>query len=104
MEIAQLRYCEGQSYSGPLIVHPDTIVRAVHCNGRHPSLPEGDQDVIYLMPCTPLSATEELKVLIREGIPKLCPPDLVLPSYEALRFFVSPGEPGTTDLHLLVGL
>jgi hypothetical protein len=56
------------------------------------------------MTCTPLSAQEDLKVLIREGISKLCPPDLVLPSYEALRFFLSPGKPGTPGLHLLVGL
>ena len=104
MGIAHLRCCEGKSYSCPLIVHPDTSVRAVHCNGRQPSLPEGDQYVIYLMTCTPLSAPKDLKVLIREGISKLCPPDLVQPSYEALRFFLSLGEPGTTGHHLLVGL
>ena len=104
MGIAHRRCCEGKSYSGPLIVHPDTRVRAVNCNGRHPSLLEGDQDVIYLMTCTHLSAPKDLKVLICEGISKLCPPDLVLPSYEALRFFLSPGEQGTTGLHLLVGL
>jgi len=85
-------------------VHLDTPVRAVHCNGRHLGLPEGDQDVIYLMTCTPLSATEDLKVLIREGISKLGPPDLVQPSYEAFRFFMSTREPGTTGLRLLVGL
>ena len=78
--------------------------RAVRCNGRNPSLPEGDQDIIYLMTCTPLSAPEDLKVLIREGVSKLCPPDLVQPSFEALRFFLSPGESGTTALHLLLGL
>jgi hypothetical protein len=104
MGIAHLRCCEGKSYSDPLIVHPDTLVSAVHCNGRHPSLTEGDQAVIYLMKCTPLSALEDLKVLMRESIPKLCPPDFVLPSYEALRFFLSPREPGTTGLHILVGL
>jgi len=102
--IAHLRWCEGKSYSGPLIVHPDTLVRAVHCNGRHPSLPEGDQDVIYLMTYTPLSAPEDMKFLIRDVISKLRPPDLVLPSYAALRFFLSLGEPSTTGLHLLVGL
>jgi len=102
--IAHLRCCEWKSYSGLLIVHPDTPICTVHCNGRHPSLPEDDQAVIYLMTCTPLSAPEDLKVLIRAGIFKLCPPDLVLPSYEALRFFLSPGEPGTTGLHLLVKL
>ena len=99
MGIAHLRCCEGKCYSRPLIVHSDTPVRAVHCNGRHPGLPEGDQNVIYLMTCTPLSSPEDLKVLIREGISKLCHPYLVLPSYEALRFFLSPG--GILNLHLL---
>jgi hypothetical protein len=56
----------------------------VNCNGRHPGLPEGDHDVIYLMACSPLSAPEDLKVLIWEGISKLCPPELVQFSYEAL--------------------
>ncbi len=56
------------------------------------------------MTCNPLSSPEDLKVLIREGITKLCPPDLVKPSYEALRFFLSPGDPGSQGLHLLVGL
>ena len=56
------------------------------------------------MTCTPPSAPEDLKVLIREGISKLCPPDLILTFYEALRFFLSLGESGTTGLHLLVGL
>jgi len=77
MGISHLRCCEGKSYSGPLIVQPDTPVRAIHYNGRHPRLSEGDQDVIYLMTCIPLSAPEDLKVLIHEGISKLCPPDLV---------------------------
>jgi hypothetical protein len=57
-----------------------------------------------MMTCTPLSAPEDLKVLIKEGISKLCPTELVKPSYEALRFFLSPGDPGTQGLHLLVGL
>ena len=85
-------------------MNPDTSVRAVHCNGRHPSLPEVDQEVIYLMTCTPLSAPEDLKVLIREAISKLCLPYLLQPSYEVLRIFLSHGEPCTTGHHLLVGL
>jgi hypothetical protein len=56
------------------------------------------------MTCTPLFAPEDLKVLIREGISKFCPPDLVQSSYQALRFFLSPRESGTTGLHLLAGL
>ena len=56
------------------------------------------------MTCTPLSAPEDLKVLIREGITMICPPDLVNPSYEALSIFLSPGDPSTPGQHLLVGL
>ncbi len=56
-----------------------------------------------MMTCTPLSALEDLKVLIREGLTKICPPDLVKPSYERLRLFLSPGDSGTQGLHLLVG-
>jgi hypothetical protein len=36
------------------------------------------------MTCSPLSAPEDLKVLIREGISKVCPPELVPASYEEL--------------------
>ena len=57
-----------------------------------------------MMTCTPLTAPEDLKVLIREGISKLCSTELVKPSYESLRFFLSPGDPGTQGLQLLVGL
>ena len=57
-----------------------------------------------MMTCTPLAAPEDLKVLIREGIAKLCPTELVKSSYETLRFFLSPGDQGTQGLHLLVGL
>ena len=57
-----------------------------------------------MMTCTPLIAPEDLKVLIREGIAKLCPTELVKSSYETLRFFLSPGDQGTQGLHLLVGL
>jgi hypothetical protein len=102
--ISHLRSCEGKSYSGPLIVYPDILVRANHCNCRQPILPQVDQDVIYMKTCTPLYAPEDLKVLIREGLTKICPPDFVKPSYNMLRFFLSPGNSGTQGLHLLVGL
>jgi hypothetical protein len=65
-------------------MQPDISIRAIHCNGRHPSLPEGDQDIIYMMTCSPLSTHEDLKVLKREGIAKLCLPGMVQASYEAL--------------------
>jgi hypothetical protein len=57
-----------------------------------------------MMTCSPLSAPEDLKVLLKEGISKLCSLDQVHTAYEALRFFAAPGEPGTTGLHLMVGL
>jgi hypothetical protein len=70
----------------------------------HPNPPEEVQDTIYMMTCSPLSAPEDLKVLLKEGISKLCIPDQVHTAYEALRFFAAPREPGTTGLHLLVGI
>ena len=76
-------------------MYPNTPVRALHCNGRHPTPPDGEHAFIYLMTCTPLSAPKDLKVLIREDISKLCPTELVKPSYESLRFFLSAGDPGT---------
>lgn len=98
------RCSEGKSYSGPLTVHPNIPVRALHCNGLHPSPPDGEQEYIYMMTCSPLSAPEDLKVLIKEGISLLSSSELVQPSYEALQFFLSPGDSGTQGLHLLVGL
>ena len=56
------------------------------------------------MTCSPLSAPEDLKVIIKEGIAILCTPDQVHASYEALRFFAAPGELCTPCLYLLVGL
>lgn len=102
--IAHLRCCEGRSYSGPIRIQPNVTVRALHCNGLHPNPPTGFQEVIYLMTCSPLSTPEDLKVLIKEGISRLCTSDQVQASYEALRFFAAPGDPGTTGLHLLIGL
>ena len=102
--ITQFHCCEGKSYSGPILVQPDTHVRALHCNGLHPNPPEGDRDIIYMITCSPLSAPEDMKVLLKEGISKLCSLAQVQTAYEALRFFAAPGEPGTTGLHLLVGL
>ncbi len=102
--IANLRCYEGKSYSSPLLAHPDIPIRVIHCNGRPPNLSEGDHDILYLMTCSLLSTPVYLKVIIREGISKLCPPELVPASYEALRFFSAQGEPGTTGFYLLVGL
>ena len=76
---------------------------ALQCNGLHPNPPAGDQEAIYLMTCSPLSTPEDLKVLIKEGISRLCTSDQVQASHEALHFFAAPGDPGTSSLHLLIG-
>jgi len=57
-----------------------------------------------MMSYTPLTVPEYLKVLIREGITKICPPGNVPREYEALRFCLAPGEPGTHEPYLMVGL
>ena len=38
--IVHLSCCEGRSYSGHIQLTPDVAVNAIHCNGRHPSIPE----------------------------------------------------------------
>jgi hypothetical protein len=57
-----------------------------------------------MMTCSPLTIPESLKLLIREGMSKLCLPGLVPVTYEAFQFFLTPGEPGTNGQYLLVGL
>jgi hypothetical protein len=57
-----------------------------------------------MMTRAPLLFPEDLKVLLREGLAKLCPPGLVPLEYEALEFCLSPGEPGTHGHYFLVGL
>jgi hypothetical protein len=94
----------GKSYSGSLLAQPDIAIRAIDCDGRHPSLLEGDKGIIYMMTCSPLSAHEDLKFLIREGITKLYPSGTAQASYETLQFSLAPWEPGTTGHYLLVGL
>ena len=59
---------------------------------------------MYLMNCAPLSTPEDLKVLIREGISKLCPPGLVPSTYNDIKLCLAPREPGTNGHHLMVGL
>ena len=79
-------------------------MQAVHCNGLHPSLEHGEQTVIWLMTCAPLTYPEDLKLLLKEGLTKLCPIGIVPREYEALQFCLSPGEPGTHGHYLLVGM
>ena len=56
------------------------------------------------MPCTPHSTPEDLNILIREGIAKLCPPGLVPSIYDDIKFCLASGEPGPNGHYLLVGL
>ena len=102
--IAHLHACQGKSYSGPIRLTPEIMVQAVHCNGLHPSLDPREHTTILLMTCVPLTFPEDLKVLLMEGLAKLCPPGLVPRKYEGLQFCLSPGEPGTQCHYLLVGL
>ena len=57
-----------------------------------------------MMTCAPLTFPEDFKLLLEEGLAKLCPPGIVPREYEALQFCLSPGEPSTHGHYLLVGL
>ena len=84
MGIAHLCACKGRSYSGPIRLTPNITVRAVHCNGLHPSLDLGQQNMIWMMTCAPLIFPEDLKLLLKEELAKLCPPGIVPREYEAI--------------------
>ena len=62
------------------------------------------QTTIWLVTCAPLTFPEDLKLLLKEGLAKLCPPKSVPRKYEALHFCLSHGEPGTKGHYLLVCL
>ena len=47
---------------------------------------------------------EDLKVLLKKGLAKLCPPRIVPREYEVLQFCLSSRESGTQGHYLLVGL
>jgi len=48
-----------------------------------------------MMTCAPHTFPEDLKLLLREGLAKLCPLGIVPREYEALQLCLFPGEPGT---------
>ena len=81
--IAQLRACRGRFYSGPIKLTPEISVQAVHCSGLHPGLDPGDQTIIWMMTCAPLTFPEDLKLILKEGMAKLCPIGIVPREYEA---------------------
>ncbi len=57
-----------------------------------------------MMTCAPLTNPEDLKVLIKEGLVKICPPALVPKEYEALPLRLVPGDTGSHGDYLAVGL
>jgi hypothetical protein len=79
-------------------------VHVVYCNGLHRGFDPEDQTIIWMMTCTPLTFPEDLKLLLKEGLAKLCPIGTVPREYKALQFCLSPGEPGTPGHYLLVGM
>ena len=75
--IAHMKCCSGRSYSDQIQLTPEVSVNAIHCNGRHPSITGDGQLVIWMMTNAPLVQPEDFKILLKEGIAKLCPPGLV---------------------------
>ncbi len=104
MGIAHYLCCSGQSYSGQIQSTPEIAVNAIHCNGRHPSIDGDGQLVIWMMTNTPVAQPEDFKLLLREGIAKLCPPGIVTWDYDSLQFVTAKGEAGTQGSYLLIGL
>ncbi len=82
--LTHLNCCGGKSYSGPIPLTPDIQVNVIHCNGRHPSLVTGSESTILMMTCSTLTYPEDLKILINEGIAKLCPLGIVAREYDSL--------------------
>jgi hypothetical protein len=76
----------------------------VHYNGLLPSLDPGDQTIISMMTYAPLTFPEDLKLLLKEGLAKLCLQGIVPREYETLQFCLSSGEPDTRGHYLLSGL
>ena len=56
-----------------------------------------------MMTCTSLTVLEDLKVIITEGLSKICPPGNVPREYEALQLCLALGEPGTRGHYPLIG-
>ena len=79
-------------------------MRAIHCNGLHSGLGDGEQRLIQRMTCAPLTAPEDLKVLIREEISKICPAGHRLSRIRGAPALPSPGGTWPHGQYLLVGL
>ena len=104
MGIAHYRCCGGKSYSRLIQLTSEVAVNAIHCNRRHPSIDGDGQLNIWMMTSFPLAQPEDLKLLLREGIEKLCPPGIVTREYNSLQFVTEKGETGTQGRYLMVGL
>ena len=97
MGIAHLRACQGRSYHGPIKLTPKIAVLVVYCTGLHPSLDSGEQTVILMTICAPLTVLEDLKFLFKEGLAKLCQPGMAFCS-GSTRHYSSPFPPGSPVL------
>ena len=94
----------GKSYTGAIQITPQVSVKAIRCNGLHPCMEIGAQDTIWMMTCAPMSVSEDLKVLIKKALIKICPPALVPKECEALQFRLVSGETNTHGGYLALGL
>jgi hypothetical protein len=61
------------------------------------------QKVIHIMTCISLPNPEDLKVLVKEAIYVVPPPEEADSEYAALRLCVVPGEQGSHGSYLLLG-
>ena len=65
--------CLEESFSGPIRLTLEILVKAVHYYCMHLSLEDGEQVTILIMTCAPFTVPEDLKVIIREKTTKICP-------------------------------
>ena len=56
------------------------------------------------MACITLSNPEDMKLLLRDAIKVITPPELEEDEYASLEFCLAPREPGTPGVYLLLGL
>jgi len=59
----------------------------------HPSLDLGEQTTIRMMNRAPLSVLEDLKVIFKERLCKLCPPGIVLADKKRCSYVCPRGNP-----------
>ena len=79
-------------------------MKTVHCNGLHPGLEEEEPIVIWMMTCAPVAFSENLKVLLREGISKTCPRATFLDNMRLFNFASPKGDRTHKGQYLFIGL